>query len=1149
MVYSQSSPQPIDREQVRQQLATLGYKAGDTVYLRAFYPDSDPRKTFDAGRKAFATKLDHLIKHATTFQAEGRGIYLVVNGGGHKDKDVTQARAIFYEHDSLDKSLQLDLWKDLGLPEPTLQVDTGGKSIHSYWVFDESVVVEDWRELQTDLLEFADADRSLKNPSRVMRLAGAWHSSGNQSVIVRNSGKRYTYADLRAIVPTPEKTEPLLFQPKLHPPSTVSRCEDITIPVPASVPLEECLAKSSRNLLNGISEGGRNEAGAKLARDVIGTANYLRTIGQQFNGDPRQLLEDFAARCNPPLPKREIETVWKSAEGDNPKPACKPEGVENCIRGWYWKNHAEKMGGRAISSSNNVVTHPRFALPNTEELREELIKLIKAGTAGSSLTAAIFGLAKGGNTQPIWRLYKEISEEIERADQRADRKRDVENLLTIGNRRLTLENYLHPHLAEPIKKVATWMAIDPEAVLTHLLPIAAGLINPNSRVVAKKCINFVQPLLLYTGVVAVTGGRKTPTLDIVKQPLVKLQSAEDALHEQALQRYEAELQAVKETTNSKRNGGGEFPQKPKPVREFYLDNATVESVDKVKCQQPNNGLTLIKDELSGLFASHGAYKGGKGADKESYLSGWNGGGVKKNRAGDGSRVSLARDSLSITGGIQPDKLRELLGDFSDSQGEWARFLFYSMPMRPFKIPRDDTSYYLDELLADIYEKIDALPVLKLHFEKLGQTYFDDWHDEKDEQKRAETRPGLQAAIAKMPGQAVRLIGLLHILWEVASGSAEVPEEIPQAIVKSGCKLADFYLGQVTILQGDGDVEDGELAPTLRKLLGKVADLKTLTASQARRTIRDLRKTDANKVRQLFLELKMMGLAETQGKGSQLALVSKELTNSEELQKQHKPYSVDVLEDSSLKELTTVDKKLTNNQWSQTNAESGLQDTKSPTVDKVDTFETLDSNTPPPQTAEPIDIPDLNGENPKMIKDVVNLSTIGTENLSQCEIEEVDTPSTIGVNSSENVNSSPEESIAPPEPETAPTEPESSEIEPEMGVADYIFEAIKEAIATQDRAAARFAWQKIKNSPTKKEAVKAKLTEEEVLNFKILVATGWLKGMRVKYVGTKFESLAGVELTIDKIDGNGITCTKPDGSYITDLDKEDLVKFEQSEGGA
>jgi hypothetical protein len=65
----------------------------------------------------------------------------------------------------------------------------------------------------------------------------------------------------------------------------------------------------------------------------------------------------------------------------------------------------------------------------------------------------------------------------------------------------------------------------------------------------------------------------------------------------------------------------------------------------------------------------------------------------------------------------------------------------------------------------------------------------------------------------------------------------------------------------------------------------------------------------------------------------------------------------------------------------------------------------------------------------MIKDVVNLSTIGTENLSQCEIEEVDTPSTIGVNSSENVNSSPEESIAPLEPSAEPTEPTAQSVPP------------------------------------------------------------------------------------------------------------------------
>ncbi len=40
-----------------------------------------------------------------------------------------------------------------------------------------------------------------------------------------------------------------------------------------------------------------------------------------------------------------------------------------------------------------------------------------------------------------------------------------------------------------------------------------------------------------------------------------------------------------------------------------------------------------------------------------------------------------------------------------------------------------------------------------------------------------------------------------------------------------------------------------------------------------------------------------------------------------------------------------------------------------------------------------------------------MSTVGTENLSQCELEAVDTPSTMSVNSLESVNSPPKEPIA------------------------------------------------------------------------------------------------------------------------------------------
>ena len=343
MVYSQSSPQPIDREQVRQQLKALGYEAGDTVYLRAFYPDSDPRKPNDGGRKAVATKLDELIKHATAFQAEGRGVYFVVNGGGQKKEDVHHGRAIFYEHDNLDKATQTDLWKSLRLPEPTFQVDTGGKSIHSYWVFDEHIGIGDWQKLQADLLEFADADRSIKDPSRVMRLAGAWHSSGNQSLIISNSGKRYKYSDLREIVPAPKAETPLFQakQPRNNPDSSGTvpkKYEDIVLPVPASIPLEACLAVASRDLLNGVSEGGRNKAGYILACDLIGATNYLQAIGQSFDGDAESLFQDFGDRCNPPLNAGELQSIWKSAQGSNPSPACKAEGVENCIKGHYWNS-------------------------------------------------------------------------------------------------------------------------------------------------------------------------------------------------------------------------------------------------------------------------------------------------------------------------------------------------------------------------------------------------------------------------------------------------------------------------------------------------------------------------------------------------------------------------------------------------------------------------------------------------------------------------------------------------------------------------------------------------------------------------------------------------------------------------------------------
>jgi hypothetical protein len=395
-----------------------------------------------------------------------------------------------------------------------------------------------------------------------------------------------------------------------------------------------------------------------------------------------------------------------------------------------------------------------------------------------------------------------------------------------------------------------------------------------------------------------------------------------------------------------------------------------------------------------LFASHGQYKGGKGSDKESFLSGWNGKGIKKNRCSKDSRVSLARDSLSVTGGIQPDKLRALLGDFTDTQGEWARFLWYHMPMRPYKIPRDDTSYSLGDLLEATYRKLDSLPALEFSFDKDGQNFFDDWHDRKDEQKRKETRLGLQAAIAKMPGQAVRIIGLLHILNGVSSQSASVQTKIPLATVRAGCNLAEFYLGQVTLLQGDGDALNGEITPVLKKLLDKVGEVGSLTARQAIAGLRDLAKKKAPQVRELFTELAAMGLADLQGTGSRLTLISKVLTSADKNQKNQNHDSTRLVEDIDSKVLTTADEVLTRSQQAKSTIEQGVQGINSQTADSADKSKDVKTDFPSLKVESGDDVPLSSADTNSSSEESVSTSALDTESLVQQENASADDKSAV-----------------------------------------------------------------------------------------------------------------------------------------------------------
>ena len=187
----------IDRQTARRFLALLGKEPASTR-LRAFPHRGDPRRGQIGARKG---GFD--LGRAERWQREGRGIYVVINNGGDRNHDIHSCRALFVEWDDRPIAWQLGAWRELGLPEPTALVRTGGRSVHCYWVLQEPLPPAEWTPLQRQLIEQAAGDRSCGDAARVMRLPGCWYldAQGQPAArveIAAASGKTYGAAELAA---------------------------------------------------------------------------------------------------------------------------------------------------------------------------------------------------------------------------------------------------------------------------------------------------------------------------------------------------------------------------------------------------------------------------------------------------------------------------------------------------------------------------------------------------------------------------------------------------------------------------------------------------------------------------------------------------------------------------------------------------------------------------------------------------------------------------------------------------------------------------------------------------------------------------------------------------------------------------------------
>lgn len=173
---------------------------GEKICLRVF----DDKKTGAFKRAKLETTLsglpglmDTLKKH----NEQNRGIYFVVNFGGHEDAEISRVNAQFMECDDLPLEEQLKQIEAFPLT-PSLIVKTR-KSLHTYWLIKDGDVAS-FRRVQKRLAAHFHGDRSCVNESRVLRLPGFNHCK-KEPVAVEcihfRPELRYTQTELEQYLP------------------------------------------------------------------------------------------------------------------------------------------------------------------------------------------------------------------------------------------------------------------------------------------------------------------------------------------------------------------------------------------------------------------------------------------------------------------------------------------------------------------------------------------------------------------------------------------------------------------------------------------------------------------------------------------------------------------------------------------------------------------------------------------------------------------------------------------------------------------------------------------------------------------------------------------------------------------------------------
>lgn len=297
-----------------------------------------------------------------------------------------------------------------------------------------------------------------------------------------------------------------------------------------------------------------------------------------------------------------------------------------------------------------------------------------------------------------------------------------------------------------------------------------------SRVIKLKG-DWSEGATIYGVSIARPGGKKTPAANKAFRPVYDEQS-------RLLESYRRECDQCEDED-----------EKPE-LESVYVDDTTVEALSVVLQNNPR-GLLLSRDELTSWVRGMDKYNGGKGNDRQFWLSMWSNNPVRVDRKSNKGPIIIPNPFVSVYGTIQPKILPEIGAGRED--GMLDRFLF-AFPDEMLSGWTDDVvSDETNKTLQDLYTKLRDLDTdeegkpKQVGFSDDAKELFVELFNEHDQEKQSVDFPEhLLGYWSKLESYFARLILILSVVRSIDEGGEE---RIESADVLKAWVLLTYFKGQ------------------------------------------------------------------------------------------------------------------------------------------------------------------------------------------------------------------------------------------------------------------------------------------------------------------------------------------------------------------